>query len=196
MRTRAHMNNAVRRWFAARNRELSDDRSFCSWKSSYVALASNFFQIRSNQPSMAAALNPDLIQMRREARVGCCDVHQSGHYKGVPANIRWYLLSDIEEFDTHCTCTALLIVPVVVLGGKIPTNALSKFPRSKLTAPRPELGGASSCQHSRRAVLFAAEMAVTLKAAAWLATPLTRASKVVIEINLTCIVTYLEEGQN
>jgi hypothetical protein len=105
-----------------------------------------------------------------------------------PAMIREYLqmyvniyMSWMRAAGTYCTCTALLMVPVVVFGGRIPTNALSKSPRSKFTAPRPVLGGAHSCQHSRRAVLLAAEMAVMLKAAAWLATPLAKASIVVIE---------------
>jgi hypothetical protein len=97
--------------------------------------------------------------------------------------------SVMRPFDTYCTCTALLIVPVVVFGGKIPTNALSKSPRLKFTAPRPEFGGASSCQHSRRAVLFAAEMAVMLKAAAWLATSFTRASASAVVIEMNFIVT-------
>jgi uncharacterized membrane protein len=86
--------------------------------------------------------------------------------------VRRYLVS------THCTCAALLMVPAVVLGGMMPTNALLKSPRSKFTAPRPELGGASSCQHSRRLALLAAEIAVRLKAVAWLATTFMEASTV------------------
>jgi hypothetical protein len=111
-----------------------------------------------------------------------------------PAMIREYLHVHVRVlswvmaiFDTYCTCTALLIVPVVVFGGKIPTNALSKSPRSKFTAPRPAFGGASSCQHSRRAVLLAAEMAVMLKAVAWLATPLAETSMVVIVKNFIVV---------
>jgi hypothetical protein len=79
---------------------------------------------------------------------------------------------------TYCTCTALLMVPAVVFGGMMPTNDLLKSPRSKFTAPRPEFGGASSCQHSRRAALLAAEIAVRLKAVAWLVTTLTKGSTV------------------
>jgi hypothetical protein len=94
-------------------------------------------------------------------------------YLRICVNIRVVRLRTI---DTYCTCTALLIVPVVVLGGKIPTNAFSKSPRSKFTAPRPEFGVASSRQHSRRAVLFAAEIAVMLKDVAWLATSLAKES--------------------
>jgi len=74
-------------------------------------------------------------------------------------------------------------VPVVVLGGMMPTNALSKSPRSKFTAPRPTTGAEASCQHSRRAALLAAEMAVMLKAVAWLTAPPTRASMVISEVN-------------
>jgi hypothetical protein len=108
-----------------------------------------------------------------------------------PAIIKEYLQMSVSIripamtiFDTYCTCTALLIIPVVVLGGNIPTKALSKSPRSKFMALRPELGGVSSCQHSRWAMLFAAEIAVMLKTVVWLATPLRMASTVVIETNL------------
>jgi hypothetical protein len=125
---------------------------------------------------MATALDPNLIQVRGKARVGCCDMYQSSHDQRVPADLHQYSHFAKHDSDTHCTCTALLIVPVVVLGGRIPTNALSKSPRSKFTAPRPEFGGASSCQHSRRAVLFAAEIAVILKDAGWLATPFAKES--------------------
>jgi hypothetical protein len=41
-----------------------------------------------------------------------------------------------------------VIVPAVVLGGMMPTNAPSMSPRAKLTAARPKTGGAASCQRS------------------------------------------------
>jgi hypothetical protein len=170
----------VCRGFVSCDWELSDDGSFCSRERSDVALSSKLLQVRCDQPSMTTALYPDLVQIRREARVRCRNVHQPGHDQRVPCDIRQQSQIDDGEHQVsiYCTWTALLMVPVVVFGGNIPTNALSKSPRSKFTAPRPAFGGASNCQHSRRAVLFAAEMAVMLKAAAWLATSPTKASTV------------------
>ena len=70
----------------------------------------------------------------------------------------------------------------------MPTNAWSKSPRAKFTAPRPEMGGAASCQHSRREALLAAEMAVMLKVVAWLIALPMSASMVTSEENF--IVTF------
>jgi len=92
----------------------------------------------------------------------------------------------IKISGTYCTLGALLSNPVVALGGKIPTEACSKSPRSKFTAPRPAFGDASSRQHSRREALLAAEIAVMLKAVAWLATPF--ANTIAAFINENCIV--------
>jgi hypothetical protein len=68
------MENTVRGWYIPRDRKLSDDRPFCARECSYVTLSSNLFQVRCNQPSVTAALDPDLIQVGRKARVGRCNV--------------------------------------------------------------------------------------------------------------------------
>jgi hypothetical protein len=94
----------------------------------------------------------------------------------------------------RCECSywilsVFVIVPAVVLGGMMPTNAPSMSPRAKLTAARPKTGGAASCQHSRREALLAADMAVMLKLVAWLAAPPTRASTQVVLIEKSFIAT-------
>ena len=53
----------------------------------------------------------------------------------------------------------------------MPTNAPSMSLSSKFTAPRPRTGGAASCQHSRRAALLAADIAVILRPVDWLTAP-------------------------
>jgi hypothetical protein len=90
IRTRSYMENTMRRWFIACHRKLSDDGSFCAWKGSYTPLASNLLEAHSNQPSMTATLYPNLIQVRWQTRIGCCNVCQPGHYQGIPAYMRQY----------------------------------------------------------------------------------------------------------
>jgi hypothetical protein len=68
-----------------------------------------------------------------------------------------------EGGEAYCTTSTLLLVHVVVFGGIIPTKALVVLPRAKFTAARARLGGASSCQHSRREALLVAEIAVMLR---------------------------------
>lgn len=94
-------------------------------------------------------------------------------------NLEYYVKTGNTALDvsSYCTCSAFPIVPAVVLGGMMPTNAPSLSPISKFTAARPNTGGAASCQHSRREALLAADIAVTFKLVARLAArPTMRAS--------------------
>jgi hypothetical protein len=85
---RSHVKDTVRRWFVPGNRELSNDSPLYAWERSDMTLNGNFLEVRCNQPSVTTALDPNLVQIGGEARVGCCNMHQSSHNHGEPAYIR------------------------------------------------------------------------------------------------------------
>lgn len=97
LRARAGMEDTVRRWLVTFHRELRDYRLLFAWERRDVTLSSYFLQIRSNQPTIATALNPDLVQLFWETRMGCSDVRQSSHNQGVPAERRQHFESGEER---------------------------------------------------------------------------------------------------
>ncbi len=172
------MENFVRGWLVVGDGELGNDGLICTGERGDVAFCCNLLKVGGNQPASFTGTEVGAVLPVWEARVGRGDVHQAGHDEGVPEG--WSVICDgrMTAGTAYWTVTALLIVPLVVLAGMMPTNELVKLPRAKLTAPRPETGGEANCQHSKRDALLAAEMAVILNEGAWLTTPWTTASVV------------------